>query len=207
MSSEGAVRGLPRRLLALALCVALAGAGLDVDPVVAQGASTLFACRYSPIDGYSLPEDTIMDPGVGAPRPCGQWSNGNPIQWRIRGSRGSRGPAGERGRRGARGEAGEAGEPGPVGPVGAPGTDGVLRTYAVIRPAPIEVGVRFAAEAGCDAGDIATGGGFITNGVILSSLPGGDDQRAWRSVALDSEEGTSGVKTSVICVDNPPFRG
>jgi hypothetical protein len=82
----------------------------------------------------------------------------------------------------------------------------VLRTYAVIRPAPIEVGARFAAEAGCDAGDVATGGGFITNGVILSSLPGADED-AWRSEALDSEEGTSGVKTSVICVDNPPFRG
>jgi hypothetical protein len=64
-----------------------------------------------------------------------------------------------------------------------------------------------ASEALCDAGDVATGGGFITNGVILSSLIGGADARdGWRSEALDPESNASGVKTSVICVDNPPLR-
>ena len=75
-----------------------------------------------------------------------------------------------------------------------------------IRPAPIEGGTHFGAEALCDPGDVATGGGFVTNGAILTSLVGGEGRRqGWQSTATD-EEGTSGVKTSVVCVDNPPFR-
>jgi hypothetical protein len=55
---------------------------------------------------------------------------------------------------------------------------------------------------------VATGGGFVTSAVILSSMAGGvDGQAGWVSRAFDPEAGTFGVKSSVVCVDNPPFRG
>jgi hypothetical protein len=204
---EASVRGIPGRLLVLVLCLAMGVAGLDVRAAVAQGGRTLFACRYNPVDGYSLPTDTIMDPRVGNPAPCGSWSNGHPISWQIRGPRGARGPAGERGRRGPRGEKGKAGEDGATGPAGAPGAAGVLSTYGVIVPAPIESGTHMASEALCDPGDVATGGGFLTNGTILSSSVGGDGAaEGWHSEARDDGQGASGVKTTVICVDNPPLR-
>lgn len=205
---EAVARGLPGRALALALCLALAGWGVHVPPADAQGGGTIFACYYTNVDGYSIPEDTIMNPRRGSPPACNQLSNGAPINWQSRGPRGPRGSAGVRGQRGPRGERGEAGQAGSPGPAGTPGSAGVLSTYAVIVPAPIESGTHMASEALCDRGDVATGGGFLTNGAILASTVGGEgDAQGWQSEARDEGEGASGVKTTVICVDNPPLRG
>jgi hypothetical protein len=64
-----------------------------------------------------------------------------------------------------------------------------------------------ASEALCDPGDVATGGGFLTNGTILASgVGGGGAAQGWRSEARDDGQGASGVKTTVVCVDNPPLR-
>jgi hypothetical protein len=196
-----------RRLLAALLCLVLASAGLDVPPVVAQGRGTLFACLHEFSNGISLPNDTITDPSTAGPRSCDPSDNLVPISWRLQGPRGARGLDGERGRRGPRGERGEAGEAGQTGPAGPAGVDGTLSTYAVIVPAPIESGTHMASEALCDPGDVATGGGFLTNGTILASDVGGDGAAGgWRSEARDDGEGASGVKTTVVCVDNPPLR-
>ena len=201
--TDGRVARALGRAIALGLCLAILTMEAEPMGTVAQGGGTIFACRAGPRS--SFPEGTILSPRIGGGPGC-PFDDLSPIQWQTRGDRGPRGPSGERGRRGPRGETGEAGEPGEAGAAGAPGTPGVLSTYAVIRPAPIEGGTRFASQALCDPGDVATGGGFITNGIILSSQPGGEDEQVWHSEALDNEEGSSGVKTSVICVDNPPLR-
>jgi hypothetical protein len=206
-SAEATIRGLPGRLVAAALCLVVAAAGLDVPAAVAQGGNTIFACRYTFTDGFTSP-GTILNPRVGGGPGCGNLQNVAPISWQVRGPRGARGPAGERGRRGPRGEKGEVGEDGATGPAGAPGEAGVLSTYAVIVPAPIESGTHMASEALCDPGDVATGGGFLTNGIILASgVGGGGAAQGWRSEARDDGQGASGVKTTVVCVDNPPLHG
>jgi hypothetical protein len=199
------VHGVPGRSLALMLCLAVVGVGIDLRIAAAQGGGAVFACRYTHEDG-SFPEGTILSPQSNGPPNCGAVSPSVPIQWQVRGPRGSRGPTGPQGRRGPRGEAGSPGGPGEAGARGEPGVDGVLRTYAVIQPAPVETGTYRAAQALCDAGDVATGGGFVTNGAILSSIVDGEgDQQGWSSTAFD-EASSSGVKTSVVCIDNPPFR-
>lgn len=205
---EVSARGLLGRALALGLGLAAVGASVAVPDVAGQGSRTIFACRYTNTDG-SFPAGTILLPRLGGgPAPCPFPADMEPISWQTRGTRGATGPAGERGRRGPRGEQGTAGEQGPTGPRGEPGDDGVLRTYAVIAPAPVGGGTHMASQASCDPGDVATGGGFLTNGVILANRVGiAAGQEAWRSEALDSEGDLAGVKTSVVCVDNPPLRG
>lgn len=205
-SAEATIRGLPGHLVAAALCLVVAAAGLDSPAAVAQGANTIFACRYTFTDGFTSP-GTILNPRVGGGPGCGNLSNAVPISWQIRGPRGARGPAGERGRRGPKGEKGKVGADGAAGPAGAQGAPGVLRTYAVIVPAPIESGTHMASEAACDRGDVATGGGFLTNGTILATRVSDGTAQGWRSEARDDGEGASGVKTTVVCVDNPPLRG
>jgi hypothetical protein len=204
---EATIQGLPGRLVAAALCLVVAAAGLEAPAAVAQGNNTIFACRYTFTDGFTSP-GTILNPRVGGGPGCGNLNNVQPIQWQVRGPRGARGPAGEQGRRGPRGEKGEVGEDGATGPAGPAGVDGTLSTYAVIVPAPIESGTHMASEALCDPGDVATGGGFLTNGTILASGISGDGAaQGWRSEARDDGQGASGVKTTVVCVDNPPLRG
>jgi hypothetical protein len=204
--TETSVRGLPGRSLAVVLCMVLAWAGIDVSPVVAQG-GTIFACRYYLIDGYSIPEGTILNPRTSSPPNCDQLSNAEPISWRVRGPRGPKGPEGPRGRPGPQGEPGAAGPEGPAGLAGEPGAPGVLHTYAVIVPAPVTGGPVVAAQALCDAGDVATGGGFLTSGTIRSTIIDDAGDQGWRSEAVDPEDGAASVKSTVVCVDNPPLRG
>jgi hypothetical protein len=198
--------GLRWRAPALALCLVLACVGIDVTPMAAQG-GTIHACRYLNEDG-AFTVGTLYNVSVGSPLSCGQYQPAEPISWRMRGARGPRGPEGQRGRPGPQGEPGAVGPEGPAGPVGEPGAPGVLHTYAVIVPAPITGGPAVAAEAVCDAGDVATGGGFLTSGVIRSSfVSDAEGQSGWRGEAVDTEEGAASLKSTVVCVDNPPLRG
>lgn len=127
------------------------------------------------------------------------------IVWNQRGERGAVGKAGERGRRGPRGRPGEAGADGPKGDPGPAGPQGPtldLVTYARSASTSGADGRLMTVTATCDEGDLATGGGFETDGTIIASLgQGSPSPTAWQAMALASSEGSSDLSVSVICAD------
>ena len=128
------------------------------------------------------------------------------LRFQTTGPRGPRGARGDRGQRGKRGERGEQGPLGATGSRGEAGADGALHTYTVTVAGD---GVTaLSAQAGCDAGDVATGGGFLTNGTILASLDLSEEElEGWLATATQQEpEVELGTKGHVVCVDNPPLR-
>jgi hypothetical protein len=127
---------------------------------------------------------------------------GRSFAWNLPGQRGSRGPAGARGQRGERGDRGEAGVDGERGPRGADGKPGPsgTRTYAVTASTEGADGRLLVVDAQCRDGDVATGGGFETNGTILQSM--GEpvlDPRGWRAVAVAGIDDTTELTVQVIC--------
>ena len=56
--------------------------------------------------------------------------------------------------------------------------------------------------ASCDKGDLATGGGFETDGLILASLgEGSPSPTGWHASALASADGMSELEVHVLCAD------
>lgn len=123
-----------------------------------------------------------------------------------RGATGNRGPRGNRGERGRKGEPGKPGEPGQRGTSGEPGT---LRLYNVVSPCQACAGSQTekTASVACDEGDLALGGGFITDGLILGSVATGEgDVEGWSALAVVAPEGSNGAQSHLICHDLPPLR-
>lgn len=142
---------------------------------------------------------------VGKPGPKGKRGPRGPV-----GSQGPAGPQGERGPAGGTGPAGAVGEPGPrgaQGPRGEPGEPGSLVTYAVTSTVSESSGGLLVAEAPCDQGDVVTGGGFDTTGLILVSIGGGGDPpTSWRAVAKPGDDELAQLTAYAICADSPPMR-
>ena len=176
------------RLTAIASAIALAAASVATAPAAAQNVYT--GC---------LSQGTLYDVAIGSsPRnPC---IYGALVRWNQRGAKGQRGP------RGAKGEDGEAGPRGPQGPRGNPGADLRLRTYTVVADTTGAEGQLLQVAADCDQGDLATGGGFETDGLILASLgTGSPSPTGWQAIAEANDEATS-LSVSAICADLPPTR-
>ena len=77
-----------------------------------------------------------------------------------------------------------------------------LVTYVVSASTTGSEGRLMTVSAACDEGDLATGGGFETDGLILASLgQGSPSPTGWQAIALASDEGTSGLQVQVICAD------
>jgi hypothetical protein len=118
------------------------------------------------------------------------------------GPKGDSGPAGPAG---ARGAAGTQGPAGPQGPQGAPGMNGA--TTVVVRTAtgPAAVpGFFSAAQANCNAGERAVGGGGGTNdtssGTVVRSSPLFIPPTAWiGTMRHDGASGTVTATTYVVC--------
>lgn len=128
------------------------------------------------------------------------------VGWNRRGEPGARGPAGPRGPRGRAGPDGPRGPRGDEGPPGPPGADLELATYALSASTEGGDGRLLVADVACDVGDVATGGGFETDGRILASLGiGGDRPTGWRAVAEAVLDPTV-LTAYVICADLDPPR-
>jgi hypothetical protein len=139
---------------------------------------------------------------------CGDTSFGPStlLRFQTTGPRGPRGARGNRGQRGQRGELGEQGTIGATGRSGATGADGTLHTYTVTVAGDGTTTV--SAQTGCDAGDVVTGGGFLTNGTIFASLGLAEEElEGWLVTAgVEDPDLEIGAKSHVVCVDNPPLR-
>jgi hypothetical protein len=62
-----------------------------------------------------------------------------------------------------------------------------------------------AVEASCRSGDLATGGGFDTDGIILSSMGiGGDSPTGWRALALSDEDVETRLTVMAVCTGSAP---
>jgi hypothetical protein len=63
------------------------------------------------------------------------------------------------------------------------------------------------AQSSCDPGDVMTGGGFITSGILeTSSGQFSGSPTGWRATADRRPDGPSSLKTQTICYDLPPLR-
>ena len=128
----------------------------------------------------------------------GACKEGTQVTWNQRGVRGATGAQGPRGKRGQQGKTGSDGERGPAGPAGA---DLKLRTYSVTEHTTGAGERLLQATATCDADDVATGGGFETDGLILASIGvGGASATGWLAVAQANPEETA-LAAFVICAD------
>lgn len=132
-----------------------------------------------------------------------------------KGDAGSTGPAGATGATGpagAKGDTGSAGASGSVGPVGPAGADGAKGDTGATGPAGASGGSYYVnpaphngvghdglntQEVACDPGDIATGGGGITDGpasqaylVLVDSFPvySGHDAPTWWGVTYHNTD-------------------
>jgi hypothetical protein len=187
-----------KQLLAVGVSTALAAGALVVAwPAIAAG-PTYYAC-YDP-GGYLYNVST-------SPPSCPQVSV---IKWNERGARGPAGAKGEKGQRGKKGRAGEDGKVGPKGDTGPRGAQGPaleLVTYSVSASTSGEAGRLMTVSASCDEGDLATGGGFDTDGTILASVGvGGSSPTGWQAIALAGEE-ASEVTVQAICADLDAAQG
>jgi hypothetical protein len=150
-----------------------------------------------------------VNTGAAPTYPCKPGSGLQQISWRTdpaKGAKGGRGPRGARGAKGATGDPGQAGAPGVRGERGEPGTFAV---YSLMSPCQTctDAGATPAAATSCDAGDIALGGGFITDGLILGSMAtGGDSATGWSAPAAVAAAGSNGTQSQLICHDLPPLR-
>lgn len=140
------------------------------------------------------------------------------------GERGTEGPRGPRGAQGPTGATGPLGPQGPRGPQGPQGDTGVLGGY--VRSSiliTIPVGSDGSVFASCDEGDMATGGGFITNGepgtlVVYEARPDDPAEVApadgseaasllpstYRVRAINDSTREGGLQAWVMCVDLAP---
>ena len=131
------------------------------------------------------------------------------ISWRVVPAKGPRGDQGQRGNRGRDGRAGEPGEQGAPGLRGERGEHGTFHVYSLTSPCQTctEAGATPAAEVRCDPGDVALGGGFITDGLILgSTATGANRPTGWAAPAAVAAEGSIGSQAQLICQDRPPLR-
>jgi hypothetical protein len=189
-----------RRALAAAVVAAL---GLATLPAAAA-AQQVHGC-LDHVEGSGLIRAIAV--GSGPARPC--YSYETPIRWQ---QSPGRGPRGARGPEGALGRAGRAGPPGSTGPAGAQGErgpDGSLPLYRLESPCQACSGEDPPPEAAvsCDPGDVALGGGFITDGLILGSVAlGVDTTVGWSAPAVVAEEGSNGTQAQIVCHDLPPLR-
>jgi len=119
------------------------------------------------------------------------------------------GPQGPRGPQGPQGAPGPAGAPGPTGPAGPTGPTG--------PPGPVNVVMRFGsttqvtagnqatAIADCNAGEMATGGGFFSQaGVdVITSRPrplsNGAQATGWQAAVQNNTASTQNVGAYVMC--------
>jgi hypothetical protein len=109
------------------------------------------------------------------------------------------GPQGIQGDQGDKGDTGEKGETGPAG-----GTSYVETAFTPV--APEEFGV---ANAHCDTGDEATGGGFgpwLHDFQLFASGPTGSSPTGWAVHATNIDIESSFVIAHVVCRDLPPLR-
>lgn len=195
----------------------LAGVTLAAMLTLALAPAAVVAQQYSgcivhyPIEGivYELRQ---VASGSAPAVPCAKlsWADSSvQVSWQVnppRGSKGSQGPAGNRGPRGQKGEAGEQGERGLRGERGDHGT---FPIYSLQSPCQscTDAGAFPAAEVSCDPGDVALGGGFITDGLILGSIgTGGQRPTGWAAPAAVAAEGSMGTQSQLICHDRPPLR-
>lgn len=185
------------RSLALASVIALLGSATGASLTTAAGDSYA-AC----LSVY----DELYNVAIGN-SPAGSCANGKAvIRWNQRGAKGAKGAKGQRGPRGRKGNDGATGPRGETGPRGAPGADLKLRTYTATAETSGSAGQLMQALADCDPGDLATGGGFETDGLILASLGVGTPSPAgWQAVAQANDEATT-LSSYVICADLPPTR-
>ena len=178
----------------------LIGFGLVVPPEQAA------AQRYS---GCLTPNGTLEQVRAASTPLAGRCTGGaRAISWNEQGNTGPRGRAGPRGPRGRAGITGPSGPPGEAGPRGPAGPPLEFNTYALTATTAGDARQLLTAEASCDAGDLATGGGFETDGTVLASIgSGGDPPTAWRAAA-QAQDGTVATTLSVyvVCADLPPLR-
>ena len=127
------------------------------------------------------------------------------------GTQGPPGPQGPPGFNGTQGPQGIQGIQGPIGPNGTqgpPGPSGIANISFYSREGQIDDGDNpdelLTSIASCDSGDVAVGGGYITNTVtkILGSAPN-DAQDSWVSSGIP-DGGTGSIIANVICFDSPP---
>ncbi len=101
------------------------------------------------------------------------------------------------------------GTPGEQGQRGAPGKPATFSVYMVMSPCQgCEEGEsEKTAEVSCDRGDVALGGGFISDGLIQGSRADDDGPvRSWSVAAIVEPEGSSGAQAQLVCQDLPPLR-
>jgi hypothetical protein len=180
---------------AFALALSMAATSLAATGAGAQG------------DIYTgcLSQGSLYNVAIGN-EPYSVCDGGAIIRWNQQGPSGATGRRGQRGQRGPRGEAGPPGQPGEQGPAGPAGAALELQTYAALAATSGSGGALLQVMAACDEGDLATGGGFETDGLILASLGIGEPSpTGWQAMAQANDEATS-LSASVICADLPPLR-
>jgi hypothetical protein len=190
----------PRRrrttgLLATAAGVALVATSVGASGAMAQG-NTYTGC---------LSQGTLFNVAIGS-SPFSSCGSAALIRWNQRGEKGAAGAKGQRGRRGAKGDQGAQGPRGEEGARGVPGADLQLRTYSVSATTSGSEAQLLQIAADCDEGDLATGGGFETDGLILASLATGvPSPTGWQAIA-EAGESTTALTVTAICADLPPSR-
>lgn len=192
----------PRGRRATGLLATAAGLALVAASAHAGGAAAAGNSYAACISVY----DELYNVAIGN-SPAGSCANGKAlIRWNQQGATGPRGKKGQRGPRGPKGNVGDTGPRGEAGPRGAPGADLRLRTYTATARTTGSDGQLMQAQASCDAGDLATGGGFETEGLILASLGvGSPSPTEWQAVAQANDEPTT-LSAYVVCADLPPGR-
>jgi hypothetical protein len=188
------------KVLAPAFAIAVVVATIiATTPAALSAGKTYSAC----LDG-----GLIFGVQVGSGASCEGYTK---ITWNQQGARGPTGPQGEQGKRGPKGKPGDDGETGPkgeTGPQGPPGPTIEFTTYAVAASTTGSDGRLMTVTASCDEGDLATGGGFETDGIILASIGrGSPSPTGWQAIALASADEPSELTASVICADLDPVRG
>jgi hypothetical protein len=187
------VRGLKVLALATALAVA-AGAVIVALPAGAAG-PTYYGC-VATANGYLYNVNTYA---------MGCSGGSIQVKWNQRGAKGATGAKGKQGPKGKRGKAGKdgaTGAQGETGPQGSPGPALEFTTYTVTATTSGSDGRLMTVSASCDDEDLATGGGFETDGSILASIGQGSPvPTSWQAIALASTEETSELTVQAICAD------
>jgi len=185
-----------KRVLALVAAFSLLAPMLFSTTTLAAG-RTYTGCIYS--GGY------LFQVAIGT-TPYGGVCDGVPqVSWNEQGVKGATGVKGAKGKRGAKGKPGEAGAPGQTGAKGASAADLELRTYSVTESILGAEERLLQVVAMCDEGDLTTGGGFETDGIILASIGvGADDPSGWQAIAQANPEDTT-LSAYVICADLKPL--
>jgi hypothetical protein len=180
---------------------AVACAALIVTMAVAGSGATVAQTIYT----GCLTDSQLSSVRVGS-SPMAGCDGGQAVSWYRDGRPGKAGVTGVKGERGKKGRTGPDGQQGKTGAQGPAGTDGdpsSVRTYTVEAIGSI-AGDRLVALADCDAGDAVLGGGFETDGVILTSIgDGAETLTGWRAEA-DAGSATS-LSANVICSDRAPL--